>query len=145
MQRSGLLTGPAQIGLTALANPDGAAYQIVADMKLDGHEAALRLASNATPWNSITPEKQTGIDAAVTILTTASFKANALVRQLERLIAPHEAAAYEQALEDALDVTEGIEEHGTCGCGEPMVFWEGSWHHVYNDQLRGTDDHEPTP
>jgi hypothetical protein len=60
-------------------------------------------------------------------------------------VLPYETATYDQAMDDSLDVTEGIQAHGTCGCGEPIALWEGSWFHVYNEQLRGTDDHDPDP
>jgi hypothetical protein len=33
----------------------------------------------------------------------------------------------------------------TCGCGEPITWYEDSWHHLYNPELRGTDDHDAAP
>jgi hypothetical protein len=33
----------------------------------------------------------------------------------------------------------------TCGCGEPITRSGGSWLHLYNPELQGTDDHDAAP
>lgn len=43
------------------------------------------------------------------------------------------------------DLTEGAGPDDRCGCGEPITMYEGVWLHVYNEELRGTDDHDPEP
>lgn len=55
------------------------------------------------------------------------------------------------AVEDALepvhgeDITEGAGPDDTCGCGEPITMYDGVWLHIYNPELRGTDDHDARP
>ncbi|MFD0857298.1 hypothetical protein ACFQ07_34160 [Actinomadura adrarensis] len=67
----------------------------------------LRAASTAHVWDRIVRDQQTGIDAAVAILETLTVEANVLLGELERFTATCEQVAYDQALNDALDVTEG--------------------------------------
>jgi hypothetical protein len=67
----------------------------------------------------IAPERRLGAEAAVAILTGITAVGEDLLRQLEQFAAPGEQAAYDQAMQDSLDVTAGIEAHETCGCGEP--------------------------
>ncbi|WP_329242826.1 hypothetical protein OG417_44805 [Actinoallomurus sp. NBC_01490] len=144
-QRNRLLTGPAQIGLIYIDDPNGDAYYTTVDLPANGEMGELRLASAACEWNLINPGEQVGAEAAIAVLAGITAEANALLRSLERFTAPHEQAAHEQAMAEALEVTDGIQAHGTCGCGEPIAYYDGEWMHVYNDQLRGTGDHDPAP
>lgn len=57
-------------------------------------------------------------EAATAALAGITDESNALLRAFERFTAPYEQAAYDQAMADSLEVTDGIETHGTCGCGE---------------------------
>lgn len=43
------------------------------------------------------------------------------------------------------DLTAGAGPDDTCGCGEPITMYDGEWLHIYNEDLRGTGDHEPKP
>lgn len=44
------------------------------------------------------------------------------------------------------DLTDGAsDEEEFCGCGEPITMYDGEWLHIYNPELRGTDDHEARP
>ena len=44
------------------------------------------------------------------------------------------------------DVTEGASDvEAYCGCGEPITEYDGAWLHIYNPELRGTDDHDASP
>ncbi len=43
------------------------------------------------------------------------------------------------------DVTAGAGPDATCGCGEAITWFEGAWLHIFNPELRGTDDHEAEP
>lgn len=140
-----LLTGPALLGLIYLDDPDGDQYYITADLKHDADSDELRLTSAARDWERIVAEHQVGVEAGVEILAGIKAEGEALVRQLERFTAPGEQAAYDRAMQDSLDVTDGIEAHDTCGCGEPIALYEGEWLHVYNERLRGTDDHDADP
>lgn len=140
-----LLSGPGEIGMIYVEDPNGDVYYVVLDLEADALGHTLRLASAACEWNLITPEHETGSEAAITILNSFTTEADALCRQLEQLCTLHEAAAYGQARADALEVVDGIDAHDTCGCGEPIVSYEGVWHHVYNDRLRGTDNHNAAP
>lgn len=145
-QHKQLLTGPAQVGLIYIDDPNGDAYYVTVDLKIGAEEGReLRLASPACDWNEIAPDSQAGAEAAIAVLAGITTEANALLRDLERFTAPHEQTAYDQAMRESLDVTDGIEAHDTCGCGEPIARYEGEWMHVYNPQLRGTDDHDATP
>jgi hypothetical protein len=81
----------------------------------------------------------------VAILAGIKAEGEALLRQLERFTAPVEQAAYDRAMQDSLDVTDGIDAHEICGCGEPIALYEDRWLHVYNDELRGTGDHDAAP
>jgi hypothetical protein len=104
---------------------------ITADLPSEQDGGVLRLASPACEWTTIAPQDQTGPEAAITIFDAVVTEANALLRQLEAFTAQIEAAAYDQAMSDSLDVTAGIQAHDTCGCGEPIALWEDAWHHVY--------------
>lgn len=47
-----------------------------------------------------------------------------------------------------VDLAEIVQNQGevrACGCGWPMTEYEGDWLHVFNDDLTGTSDHEPSP
>lgn len=147
-QRRHVLTGQAEfvsrIGVIYTDDPNGGRYYVFTDLRLpDGGE--MRLTSPARPWDKIVPEEQTGMQAALTILRVVAADSNVLLGQLRRFIEPHEQAAYQQARSDALEVTDGIEQHDECGCGEPIALWQGTWVHIYNEELRGSDDHEPEP
>lgn len=133
-----MLTGPGKIAL--LYTDD--LYHVFVDITRG--DTALRLASTVRPWDRIAPGQQTGIDAGVAILEALTVEANVLLGGLERFTAEREQAAYDRALDDSLDVTEGIDAHDVCGCGEPIALYAGSCP-VYNDKLRGTDDHDPAP
>jgi hypothetical protein len=139
-----LLAGPATLGLLYLDDPDGDHYYVTADITSEA-DGGPRLASASCDWEMIVPERQLGAEAAVAILTGITAVGEDLLRRLERFAAPGEQAAYDQAMQDSLDVTEGIEAHEICGCGEPIALYEGEWMHVYNDQLRGTGDHDAAP
>lgn len=146
-QRVGLLKGPALVGIIYIDDPNGDAYHVTVEVKLgreqEGRE--LRLVSTACEWNNIASEEQIGADAAIEVLAGITNEANALLRNLERSAALYEKAAYDRAMQESLEVTDGIEAHDTCGCGEPIAYYDGEWMHVYNDQLRGTGDHDPAP
>jgi hypothetical protein len=43
------------------------------------------------------------------------------------------------------DLTEGVGPDAVCGCGEPITQYDGVWLHIYNPELRGTDDHDASP
>lgn len=43
------------------------------------------------------------------------------------------------------DVTAGAGPDATCGCGERITMYDGVWLHVFNPELRGTDDHDAHP
>lgn len=43
------------------------------------------------------------------------------------------------------DLTEGAGPDASCGCGEPITFYDGVWLHIINPELRGTDDHDAEP
>jgi hypothetical protein len=44
------------------------------------------------------------------------------------------------------DFTEGAYEgEESCGCGEPITFFEGGWMHIVSEKLRGTGDHYAEP
>jgi hypothetical protein len=43
------------------------------------------------------------------------------------------------------ELTAGAGPDDTCGCGEPITMYEGEWLHIYNEDLRGTGDHDPHP
>jgi hypothetical protein len=145
VQRQRLLIGPTEtvVSLIYIDDPNEDAYHVVVDVKPTDDTGPLRLASAACEWNMIAPGEHTGIDAVMAILDTITTVANAVLRQLKQFAAPYEQAAYDRAMEDSLDVTDGIEAHDTCGCGEPIALYEDSWFHVYNERLRGTDDHDP--
>ena len=147
-QHRHVLTGPAEFvsrtGLIYTNDPHGGQYYVFTDLRLpNGGE--MRLTSLARPWDHIVPEAETGIQAALTILRAVAADSNVLLDQLRRFLGPHEQAAYQQACSDTLDVTDGIEQHDECGCGEPIALWQGTWFHIYNEDLRGSDDHEPEP
>src|SRR3569833_285074 len=146
-QREWMLRGPAQIGIIYIDDLFGVVYYVTVDLKFsdepEGH--ALRQASTACEWNVINSGEQIGAEAAVAVLAGITAEANALLRNYERFTAPAEQAAYDRATQESLEVTDGIEAHDTCGCGEPIAYHDGEWMHVYNDQLRGTGDHDPAP
>jgi hypothetical protein len=111
-----------------------------------GHaRSQLRLASAPCDWEAIAAGHQVGVEATVAILAGIKGEGETILRQLGRFTALGEQAAYDRAMRDSLDVTDGIEAHDTCGCGEPIALYEGEWTHVYNDQLRGTGDHDAAP
>jgi hypothetical protein len=143
-QKAGHLTGPGEAHLLYSEAVDVDWFTIMVDLP-HPDDRRMRLSGDAAYWETINPEGGVGIDAAVAVLEQVVDGANAVLRTLEEFAAPHESAAYDQALEDSLDVTEGIEEHGVCGCGEPIALYDGRWMHVYNDELRGTDDHTASP
>jgi hypothetical protein len=43
------------------------------------------------------------------------------------------------------ELTEGAGPDDVCGCGEPITMYDGYWLHIYNPELRGTDDHDAQP
>ena len=43
------------------------------------------------------------------------------------------------------DITEGAGPDAFCGCGEPITMYDGVWLHIFNPELRGTDDHDADP
>jgi hypothetical protein len=43
------------------------------------------------------------------------------------------------------DVAEGAGPDDVCGCGEPITMYDGAWLHIFNPELRGTDDHDAHP
>lgn len=47
--------------------------------------------------------------------------------------------------DDQFDIVANQEAQAICGCGDPVVLYEGYWHHVYNPALTGTDDHDAHP
>lgn len=145
VQRRRLLTGPADIGIIYVDDPDGDAYYVTVDLTSGDGENVARLASTACDWDMIAPSRQTGIEAVIEILVGLTAEANALLRRFERFTASHEQAAYDRGMADSLEVTDGIEAHATCGCSDPIALYDGAWTHVYNDRLRGTDDHDPAP
>jgi hypothetical protein len=145
-QREQLLTGPAQVGLIYLDDPNGGAYHVTVGLKLgDEDDQVLRLASPACDWDTIARDGHSGIEAAIAVLDGITTEANRLLRHLEHFMAPYEQASYDRAMDDSLEVTDGIEAYDVCGCGDPIALYDGQWTHVYNDRLRGTDDHVPAP
>lgn len=47
--------------------------------------------------------------------------------------------------DDAFDIVANQEAQSHCGCGDPVVLYEGEWYHVYNPALTGTGDHDAHP
>jgi hypothetical protein len=43
------------------------------------------------------------------------------------------------------DLTEGAGPDDVCDCGEPITMFDGRWMHIYNPELRGSDDHHAQP
>jgi hypothetical protein len=43
------------------------------------------------------------------------------------------------------DIVDGQGPVFVCGCGYPATTYDGRAVHVFNDDLTGTDDHEPRP
>lgn len=43
------------------------------------------------------------------------------------------------------DFTAGAGPDETCGCGEAITWYGGTWLHIANPELRGTDDHDAEP
>jgi hypothetical protein len=144
VQRERLLTGPAQVGLIYRDDPGGDTYYVTVDITSSEHRV-LRLASIGCDWSMIAPGAPTGADAAAVIMDGITAEANALLRHLKGFAAPYEQAAHDRAMEESLQVTDGIDDIDTCGCGDPIALYDGEWCHVYNDRLRGTDDHDPVP
>lgn len=64
-----------------------------------------------------------------------------------QIMAALERAGYEitDGSISGADLTEGAGPDDTCGCGEPITLYEGEWLHIFNPELRGTDDHEASP
>jgi len=55
-------------------------------------------------------------------------------------------AAVDEASEiHGCDVPDGAGPDATCGCGEPITMYDGEWLHIFNPELRGTDDHDAEP
>lgn len=47
--------------------------------------------------------------------------------------------------DDRFDIVANQEAQSHCGCGDPVVRYEGEWYHVYNPALTGNDDHDAHP
>ena len=53
-------------------------------------------------------------------------------------------AAWYQTLAGG-DFTDGAGPDATCVCDERITFYDGTWLHIINPQLRGTGDHDARP
>ncbi|HEU0130800.1 MAG TPA: hypothetical protein VFQ85_07395 [Mycobacteriales bacterium] len=54
-------------------------------------------------------------------------------------------AVADDRYDDDLDIVANQQAQSHCGCGDPVVLYEGEWFHVYNPALTGTDDHDAHP
>ncbi|TDD58749.1 hypothetical protein E1293_46830 [Actinomadura darangshiensis] len=78
------LTGPGTLSLLFTPDADGDAFRFLVELTLTGGPL-LCLASPAYSWETIAPEQETGIEAAVTVLGRGTSEANTALRQLHQL------------------------------------------------------------
>ncbi|MFG1976933.1 hypothetical protein ACGFJC_47040 [Nonomuraea fuscirosea] len=46
---------------------------------------------------------------------------------------------------DLREIVDGQGDIDTCGCGEPITEYDGTWIHIINPVLTGADDHDAAP
>lgn len=81
--------------------------------------------------------------AGLIVQEPGSQLADAILRELQ--LAGFTVASAEDLEVLGSDVTDGAGPDSTCGCGEPVTYYDGVWMHVFNPELRGTDDHDAHP
>lgn len=68
-----------------------------------------------------------------------------------RVLSAQAGRMYTQAeMDEALllrggDFTSGAGPDAWCGCGERITWYGGTWMHIINPELRGTNDHDAEP
>jgi hypothetical protein len=143
-QQCRCLIGPGRLAMHDCATAGDDSFYVSVELGLpDG--SSLRLASPPRPWETLVEEEKTGLQAAVDVLDAVTAEANTMLRTLERFITPAEHAAFDQAVAQFLDVVDGIQEQDVCQCGDLIALVGHTWFHIYNERLRGTDDHDPAP
>jgi hypothetical protein len=121
------------IGFHPMIDQDGAAYQW---QVLLPPGQPFCLASHIEELRHVGDPATRGARQALAILREAVSQANTMLAAWQPEPRPLVGSDFTAGASD---------EPVPCGCGEPITCFRGSWLHIINPDLRGTDDHHAQP